>query len=287
MIAVTLLSGCASRVGPAAVPKHVTSAPSVPRFAHIVILVLENHSYGEVIGNPATPYLNDLASDGAVLTQSYAMTHPSEPNYLALFSGSTHALRRDVCPVTFHGPNLATALRAAGRSFAGYAEQLPRVGYTGCTYRSYTRSCNPWMDYPAPAPDTGRPMSAFPRRFSELPSVSFVVPDLRHDMHSGTPAAADAWIRTHLAACATWSMTHNSILIVTTDEDDRHHDNRIPTFMVGAHVRPGRYAFRVDDYGVLATVLAADRVRPFGAAASARPITAVWTTRNVITAHGH
>ena len=62
---------------------------SVPRFAHIVVVVMENHGYSDVIGNPQAPFLNSLAQQGLSLTQSYAVTHPSEPNYLALFSGST------------------------------------------------------------------------------------------------------------------------------------------------------------------------------------------------------
>ena len=71
---------------------------------------MENHAYSEILGQPDAPYLNSLARSGAVLTQSYAVTHPSEPNYLALFSGSTQGLSDDSCPHTFDCPNLAVAL---------------------------------------------------------------------------------------------------------------------------------------------------------------------------------
>ena len=70
----------------------------VPRFDHVVVAVLENHSYGEVIGRSSAPFLDELEASGAVLTQSYAVGHPSEPNYLALFSGSTQGLSDDSCP---------------------------------------------------------------------------------------------------------------------------------------------------------------------------------------------
>lgn len=62
---------------------------AVPQPAHTVVVVMENHSYADIIGNPATPFINALARQGALFTRSFAITHPSEPNYLALFSGST------------------------------------------------------------------------------------------------------------------------------------------------------------------------------------------------------
>jgi acid phosphatase len=69
---------------PAATGEHsvdsVSAAPAVPRFAHIVVVVEENHASGEIIGSASAPYLNSLARTGALLTQSYAVTHPSEPN---------------------------------------------------------------------------------------------------------------------------------------------------------------------------------------------------------------
>lgn len=280
------LSACASGAPPLRPSPTLARSDSVPRFAHIVVLMLENHSYGEVLNSPDTPYLRSLAADGAVLTRSYAITHPSEPNYLALFSGSTHGLRSDPCPRTFRGPNLASALQADGRSFAGYSEQLPRRGWTGCEFEHYTRLCNPWMSYPAPVPSVGHPMSEFPTRFADLPSISFVVPDLRDDMHSGTPARSDAWVQAHLGAYARWSVEHDSLLIITADEDDRRHDNRIPTVFVGARVRPGHYSVHVTDYNVLATLLEAEEVHPFGAALHARPVTQIWTTPSLAADHG-
>ena len=90
--------------------------------------MLENHSYGEVLGGPSAPFLASLAASGAVLTQSFAITHPSEPNYLALFSGSTQGLTDDSCPHQYAGPNLGASLLAAGRTFAGYSEDLPVAG---------------------------------------------------------------------------------------------------------------------------------------------------------------
>jgi hypothetical protein len=255
------------------------SAPgsaTVPRFDHIVVVVLENHAYSQLIGRGSAPFLNSLADRGAVLTNFYALTHPSEPNYLAMFSGSTHGLSDDSCPHSYTGPNLAASLLAAGQSFTGYSEDLPEPGFTGCSAGAYARKHNPWVNFAALPAGINQPLTAFPEDLSRLPNVAFVIPNLDNDMHDGSVAQGDRWLRAHLGEYADWSVDHNSLLIVTADEDDRDHHNRIATVFTGAHVRSGKYPARTDHYGLLATLLASCRLRPFEAAARARPITAIW-----------
>src|SRR5450432_2295689 len=120
---------------------------TVPRPDHIVIVIDENHSESDVIGKSAAPYINSLAAKGANFTHSFGVTHPSMPNYLALFSGSTPGTTHEGCPQTWNKPNLATALAAAGLRFIGYSEGLPKAGYTGCGSRQYSREHNPWVDF--------------------------------------------------------------------------------------------------------------------------------------------
>src|ERR1039458_6686697 len=104
-------------------------AGALPAFAHTVVVVMENHSYSEVIGSPQAPYIHALAREGALFTQSRAVSHPSEPNYLALFSGSTQGVTSDNCPETFGAANLASELIAAHRTFQGYVGGLaPQCG---------------------------------------------------------------------------------------------------------------------------------------------------------------
>src|ERR1700730_582419 len=76
-----------------------TAVPALPAPAHVVIVVEENRSSSDVIGNKSAPYINWLGANGVLMTQSIAETHPSEPNYLALFSGNTFRLATDACPV--------------------------------------------------------------------------------------------------------------------------------------------------------------------------------------------
>jgi phosphatidylinositol-3-phosphatase len=245
--------------------------------AHIVVVMMENHSYGEVIGNPAAPFLNGLASRGALFTNSHAITHPSEPNYLALFSGSTHGVTDDSCPLRFTGPNLAAQLMAAGLTFAGYAEGLPATGSGVCSAGEYARKHVPWVNFTAVPASVSKPFTAFPAGdYARLPTVSFVIPDLCHDMHDCPVAAGDAWARTHIRPYAAWAMTHHSLLIVDWDENDGSPGNQIPTIFAGQMVQPGRYDQQITDYSVLRTIEGLYRLPALGHAARARPVTGVW-----------
>jgi acid phosphatase len=255
----------------------VTPARAVPRFAHVLVVVEENHAKGEIIGNRAAPYMNALARSGALFTRSYAITHPSYPNYLALFSGSTHGIRDDSCPHYYRGNNLGAQLRAHHLSFAGYADALPGAGYRGCTAGPYARRHAPWVDFRNLPRSLSRPMTAFPRDYNRLPRLAFVTPDVDHDMHDGTVGQADRWLKAKLSGYARWARTHDSLLVLTWDEDDRSAGNRIPTVFYGAHVRTGRYATRIDHYRVLRTLETAFGLPPIGSAAARRPITTAWT----------
>ncbi len=259
---------------PPATPSTVVAAP-----AHIVIVMMENASYSQVIGNPAAPYINALARRGALFTNSHGVTHPSEPNYLALFSGRTQGVTDDSCPHTFTGPNLASELIAAHHTFAGYAEALPSGGARVCVAGEYARKHVPWVNFRNVPAAASKSFSAFPSApagYATLPTVSMVIPGLCHDTHDCSLATGDAWLKAHLAGYADWAMTHRSLLILTWDENDGSPGNQIATIFAGQQVRPGRYGEPVTHYGVLRTIEYLYRLPPLGAAASAHPITAIW-----------
>jgi phosphatidylinositol-3-phosphatase len=267
----------ASAIASASATGSAVRAGGVPRPAHIVVVVLENHGYSQIIGSPDAPFLNQLAARGALFTHSYAITHPSEPNYLALFSGSTQGVTGDPCPITFSAPNLASGLLAAGKTFAGYAEDLPAPGSLACDARQYARQLAPWAAFRNVPAAMGQPFASFPAAdFSRLPTVSFVIPGLCYDMHNCSVATGDAWLRTHLSSYADWAMTHDSLLIVTWDEDDFTTVNHIATMFVGQQVRPGRYAQQITHYSVLATIEAAYGLARDGRAAATAPIDYIW-----------
>ena len=247
-------------------------------FAHIVVVIMENHSFDQIMGSGSTPFIHSLAAGGLLLTDMHGVSHPSQPNYVALFSGATQGVSSDSCPRHLDGANLAGQLIAAGRTFTGYSEGLPSPGYTGCSSGPYARKHNPWADYASLPASVNQPWSAFPSDYSMLPSVAFVVPNLDNDMHDGSIRTGDTWLSAHLGAYAQWARAHDSLLIVTWDEDDFGTANRIATVLYGAHVRPGStFAGHADHYATLRLIEDSLGLGPLGGAATATRLTAQMT----------
>lgn len=243
---------------------------------HIVIVVEENHSYKQIIGSSNAPYMSALIHQGALFTNAYAITHPSEPNYLALFSGSTQGIKDDSCNKRFKTNNLGSELLNAKLTFTGYSEDLPKVGFTGCWAGGYGRKHNPWVQFTSIPAKSNQPFSAFPKDYAKLPTVSFVIPNHRDDMHDGTVKEADDWLKQNIGPYASWAMKHRSLLIVIWDEDDNSKKNQIPVIMAGSMVRQGKYAQKINHYNVLRTIEDLYGLPRLGASSTAEPITDVW-----------
>lgn len=233
-------------------PAH--AGGTLPRVSTVVVVILENRADQRVIGSSQAPYINGpLLARAALLTDSHAVTHPSEPNYLALFSGSTQGLTDDSCPHAYASANLASALAAAGKTFAGYSESMPRDGYMGCSTNLYARKHNPWSDFPAVPARSNLVYRGFP---AHPPAVAFIVPNICNDMHDCSTRVGDEWLKANLPPVIAWSAAHNGLLIVTWDEaePDFFGSNRIPTLVIGPSVVPGKYAQKVDHYSILHTI---------------------------------
>ena len=135
-------------------------------------------------------------------------------------------------------PNLATQLENAGVSFTGYVEQ-------GSPFKH-----NPWESF-NDAQHVETDLNNFPTDFNKLPTVSFVVPNLNDDMHDGTIGEADTWLKDNLGSYAQWAKSHNSLLIVMTDEDNGHEANRIPVVVFGDGLGPSESTQKINTVGVL------------------------------------
>ncbi|MFJ4790510.1 alkaline phosphatase family protein [Streptomyces sp. NPDC088794] len=258
------------------------AAATVPNPDHVVVVVFENHAYSQVIGSSSAPYINSLRTGGAGLSQSYAETHPSQPNYFALFSGSTQGVTDDSCytPGFSSAANLASEVLAAGGTWASYNETLPSQGSTTCSSGDYARKHNPWFGFSNVPTSTAKTFAQFPTDYATLPDVSFVVPNLCSDMHDCSVSTGDTWLKNKLSAYASWAKTHNSLLVVTFDEDNRLAGNRIPTVLYGQPVTAGSTsATTYNHYDLLRTLEDSQGLTTHaGNAASAKDITGIWTS---------
>lgn len=270
-------------------------AQTVPTPDHVLVVVMENHGYSEIIGSgTGAPYINSLAADteAALFTNSLAITHPSQPNYLYLFSGSSQSVIGDIPPFSFQLPfsaaNLGAELLAAGKTFTGYAEDLPSVGYTGSSSGNYVGRHCPWIYWVGTGTNalpaaTDQPYTSFPTNYNNLPTVSFVIPNLQDDMHDGTITQGDTWLQNNIDGYVQWAKTHNSLLILTFDEDENSIGSSTPitTIFVGQMVKAGQYSEQIDHNRVLRTIEDMYGLTYAGASSTQTPITDCWVYKPV------
>jgi acid phosphatase len=256
----------------------------LPVYDHVVIVVEENKDYKEIIGSADAPYINGvLVAEGANLTRMYGEEHVSQGNYFWLFSGSNQTVGFDdripseethPGAYPFQTSNLGQQLIKKGRSFKGYAEGLHSIGFTDefSPDELYARKHVPWISFgnvpngKTVADSCNLRFDDFPTDFTQLPTVAFVIPNLENDMHNKVPDGpvrhGDTWLKEHLNVYYQWAKTHNSLLILTFDENndrkrykgltnpliDKPQDefqsdlqNRIVTIFAGAHIKHGEY----------------------------------------------
>jgi acid phosphatase len=228
-----------------------TPAPAgQPTFSHVVLLVEENHSYSEVIGNSSMPYFNSLASKYGLATEYFADGHPSIPNYFVLTTGlpETHD---DNFSGTISDDNVVRELVNAGKTWKSYTESLPSPGYLGANSGFYLRHHNPFTylsDVQNDATQAANivPFTQFATDLANdaLPQYSFISPNTMDDAHDGTLADADAWLQTNIAPLlANPAFQTSGLLIITFDEgaqlDIDHLGGHVATLIISSAAKPG------------------------------------------------
>ncbi len=225
---------------------------------HVMIVMMENHSYSAVIGNSQMPFINGLASaNGLVSTND--LSHPSEPNYLGLTSGSIYDNPADLTPhvETYPGPNFTDELAAKGIGWHAYMEDMPvacdLTDQTGPG--AYDVNHNPFMYYATVRNTPAQCNSVVP--FTQLtadlsagtaPPFLWVSPNSINDMENGTDAQGDNFIKTlvtQVQASSWWRA--GSRIIVTWDEGST--SEQVLTLVVGS--THGTHADGGNEYGTL------------------------------------
>jgi hypothetical protein len=279
----TLLAGCASaRPGK---PLAVGAPGSLPvsRVSHVVVVVLENAEYGEALGSDA-PHVRALARRYGLAEASYAVAHPSLPNYLALTSGSTHGIESDCTSCEVSAPNIVDELETAHVTWRAYLEDVPRPCFADARAGGYAKKHNPFIYYTDVARSPGRcgrlvgfGALASDLRAGRLPTYVWITPNLCDDGHDCGVAAADRFLARTLPALLAELGPHG-FLVLTWDEGSSDagccgsaHGGRVATIVAGPDVRRGgRSRSPVDHYGVLATIERALRLPPLAGAADPR-----------------
>jgi acid phosphatase len=262
----------------------VARAGVVPAHDRVVVVVMENKSYNQV---RTQPYTMSLMAKGATFTKSFGVSHPSQPNYIALWAGSVLGVTNNNCPATgypFSAPNLGSACEAAGLTWRAYSENLAAAGSTACSYDGsassgmYTRTQFGNLNHANERPYTDL---AADLASNSLPNLSFIVPNNCHNSHNSTTTGcgvpdADAWLAANMPAVIA-ALGPKGLLVVTWDEDDNLSNNQILTVFVGPQVLDGVSSFQgITHYTLVRVICEALGLTPFAGAAGEASITGVW-----------
>jgi phosphatidylinositol-3-phosphatase len=224
---------------------------------HIIFVWLENKGFDKIIGSSSAPYINSLIARGTLFTNTYALTHPSYPNYVAFFSGQVNGVNSDNCinASLLDKKNLFTELTDAGKTFAWYSEGLPETGSKVCKAGYYVEKHNPVTIFSNVPDSANKPFSLFPSDYNKLENVVCISPNLINDMHDGSIEQGDTWIKNNLSSLIDWCSTHNSIFVVYYDESETDADNRIPVIAIGKGVKQGfRSTIKYDHFSWTKTI---------------------------------
>lgn len=245
-----VLVGCGGTNGVSSPLAPSQGAPNpAPQLAHVVLVVEENHSYSDVIGNANMPFLNSLASKYGLATQYFADVHTSIGDYFMLTAGQIVTLN-DAFTGTISGDNVVRELNNAGKTWKSYAESLPFAGYLGGDAYPYFKHHNPFTyftDVTTTASQAANlvPFSQFATDLAanNLPNFSFIAPNVEHDAHDcpsgGTDCAdadrliaADNWLKQNLTPLLNnASFMSNGVLLIVFDEG-----NTLDFANIGGHV---------------------------------------------------
>ncbi|HEX7103277.1 MAG TPA: alkaline phosphatase family protein [Nitrolancea sp.] len=274
--AVATVAPSTTSIVPAAATATRVATTKRPLFDHIYLIVMENKESTSIIGSSNAPYINSLFSQYGVAKDYTGVAHPSQPNYLALWAGSTFGVTDDnVHNLT--GETLADQIEAANMTWKVYEENYP-VGdpngaprcYTDSSANggpdgsgSYARKHDPAISFTNVNGDTAR-CSQHITNFSHFDAAaanfSFIVPNLCHDMHDCSVKQGDTWLQqwlpTHILNTSTWKNS-NSALFITWDEGTSANGGggTVPLIVI-SHKTPAGYVSNTpyNHYALLRTI---------------------------------
>jgi acid phosphatase len=270
--AIPWISGCSLIETPmdeasrGVVPYEARSGPK--HFRHVVIVVLENEGRDPALNDP---YLNGLASQGALFTQFRGLFHNSYPNYLAMVGGREFPVSRldsdlqITVPSGLHGESQTIVDRISDAR--NYAENYPSdQGSRAASSGLYVRRHVPFATFPDTSgprqlvsvpdnPDDPDHQFFLDAQTDSFPRYAFYSPNLRNDGHDGGLATASPWLAKFVERFRHTPVAGTTLLVVTFDESaQRESSNLIYTVFLGDMVKPGVYDQPLNHYNVLRTI---------------------------------
>jgi hypothetical protein len=263
------LGGCGAKTRPptqkAAAPKAALPGGAHPRIA---VIVMENEGFTDIIGSSDAPYINGLARTYGLAKQSYAITHPSLPNYLALTGGSSFGIDSDCTDCRVNTSGIATQMDRAGTSWKAYMEDLPHPCFTRASSGDYAKKHDPFAYYTTITDDPTRCANIVPltrlgadEGAHALPRFVWITPNLCHDMHDCSVSTGDRFLATLIPALLR-SLGRDGVLFLTWDEGSSDaaccrlaSGGHIATIVAGPDARLGaRMTTPADHYSILQTI---------------------------------
>lgn len=260
----------AAAIPSASAPCGIVATPPTA-WHHVVWIVMENHSYSEVIGSSAAPYVNTLAPACGLATDYLGVAHPSLPNYIAMTSGGTQGITDDNPPSShpLSVPSIFSQLglgswRALEESMTTTCQQTNGGQYAvrhdpAAYYTNISTQCAV-QDVPLlPVPDLSAPFT-------------FITPNVCDDMHDCSVATGDSWLSTEMSRIVDTPqyLEGDTAVFITWDEDDGSAGNHVPFLVVAPSVVPGTTSGTAyDHYAMLRTTEAMLGLGFLGTAASA------------------
>jgi phosphatidylinositol-3-phosphatase len=227
--------------------KPDTTAP-IPRFNHVYVIVLENHDLSAVIGDPGAPYLNSLATRYGLATEYSAVAIPSQPNYIALFGGSTRGIA-DNENHDLAAPNVADELEASGHTWRVFAENVPSACFTGVVASggadgagTYARKHEPAISFTniSTNPTRCANITDFGHFDPAAADFELIIPNLCNDMHDCSVAAGDRFMAGFVPRILDSPAFPGSALFITFDEGTTSRgDQHVATIVIGPSVPAG------------------------------------------------
>jgi hypothetical protein len=238
--------------------KALAQSSHIPSIDHIIVVEFENTDYKDA---SAQPTFASILKNGANLSNFFAETHPSQPNYLAMVGGETFGIKNDK-NVTLDDRHLGDLIEEAGKTWKVYADGYPGNCFLGARSGRYARKHVPFLSFQNVQTSPSRCANIVEGQQIEadladgtLPDFSLYIPDLSHDGHDTGVAFADKWLKDTFLPMLDNRLPRKTLVVFTFDEGTLSGDNHIYTAFYGEMVVKGSvYSQKVDHYGLLHTV---------------------------------